>query len=196
MSEHTYGNLMVRPNELQRGDVRPRHEHYFPHLTLLDMGWALVRATHPSGEEVVFQLATAEHAEVRRLLAAYEPERLPRPVRFPDTTYEDGRAKFDVRFIAQGEPVPEGGEEITFQPLASLVNIMDSVQHEFCALAPTRFICAYSHRLPQKLLEMKPPSPEFEAKLAELIKLANEAHADIVQHPTGWPAAYSEVGHG
>lgn len=148
--EWTSGNIQIRPNAFdQTGMQIDRDLHNFDHTTFIRRGWLLARAKLPNGTEIVDQFASPEFAEIRRLQLKYEPHNVLRPVRFADTYTEDGHPQFNVRFIAQGEPVPDGGQEIDFDPAAWHALIRADVTHSFLMLAPTIFDCTYSHRDPQ-----------------------------------------------
>lgn len=141
------GNLFVRPNRLQRGQKLDGHTHNFHHGTFARVGWFLVRGRLPNGAEKVVQIASAEYSELRRLYAAYEPEKIKRPIRFPDVPGQDSKLpEFDIRFIGVGEPVPEGGEEILFEPVNYVAEIRADVKHEIFALSDGTVDCTYAHR--------------------------------------------------
>lgn len=162
--EWNSGNIRIRPNAFEQAGMQiDRDLHNFDHTTFIRKGWLLARAKLPNGTEIVEQFASPEFAEIRRLQLKYEPNKVLRPVRFADTTNDAGHLQFNVRFIAQGEPIPEGGEEIEFEPAAWHALIRADVTHSFLMLAPTVFDCTYSHRDPQ---------------------------GNVVQDHNGWGAAY------
>lgn len=141
------GNLFVRPNRLQFGQNVDGHTHNFDHATFARIGWFMVRGRLPNGFEKIEQIASPEYAELRRLYAAYEPEKFKRPVRFPDTKCQDSdKMQLDIRFIGAGEPVPEGGEEVLFEPCGHVAEIRKDVEHEIFALSDGVFDCTYAHR--------------------------------------------------
>lgn len=168
--EKQSGNIFIRPNIMRSAGERvDRHTHNFDHTTFTRIGWLLIRGRLPSshpdhaklGGEIVRQFASPDFAYIRELLLKYEPEKVLRPVRFPDLWTKpepeheeyaiNGRMPiFDVRFIRQGEDVPEGGEEIIFKPVGYHALIKADVCHEIMSLASeTIFDCTYSHRDPQ-----------------------------------------------
>jgi hypothetical protein len=158
------GNIYIRANAFDQAGMQiDRDLHTFDHTTFIRRGWLLARAKLPNGTEIVEQFASPEYAEVRRLQLKYEPNKVLRPIRFADTTNEFGHPQFNVRFIEQGEPVPEGGNEIEFDPAAWHALIRKDVTHSFLMLAPTIFDCTYAHRDPQ---------------------------GNVVQKNIGWRAAY------
>jgi len=150
--ELTIGSIFTRPNLMEGPGYRTaRHEHNFDHATFVRVGWILGRAEDSDGTERIFQIASPEFSWLRSLLLQHEPHKVPRPIRFPDTLDENGRKKFDIRFIRQGEDVPEGGEELVFsENLRWFENIKADSQHEFVCLSHRAvFDCTYSHRNPQ-----------------------------------------------
>lgn len=162
--EWNSGNIRIRPNAFdQVGMQIDRDLHNFDHTTFIRKGWLLARANLPNGTEIVEQFASPEYTEIRRLQLKYEPHKVLRPVRFPDTTNEIGRPQFNVVFIKQGEPVPAGGKEIEFEPAAWHALIRADVTHSFLMLAPTVFDCTFAHRDPQ---------------------------GNVVQENVGWEASY------
>ena len=147
MEYEIIGNLFLRPIRLERGQKVEGHTHNFHHGTFARLGWFLIRGRLPNGSEKIAQIASPEFAEVRRLYAAYEPKKVVRPIRFPDAlNQESKKMEFDIRFIDADAPVPEGGEEILFEPVNYVAEIRKDVEHEIFALSDGQFDCTYAHR--------------------------------------------------
>lgn len=146
------GSLYLRPIAMQRGQAIAGHSHNFDHTHITQAGWILVRGW-VAGREVVVQKCSEEYRRLRALLLKYEPESVLRPIRFPDRQTPQG-ALFDVQFIPQGEPVPDGGTEIDFNPSGYHVLIHAGVLHDMVALDDGHGDCCYSHREPQGTISL------------------------------------------
>lgn len=141
------GSMYLRPVAMRRGDTIPGHKHNFDHTHITQAGWILVRGW-VNGQEILVQKCSEEYRRLRALLLKYEPETVLRPIRFPDQQTPNGTL-FDVRFIKSGEPVPDGGTEIKFQPSGYHVLIHAGTLHDMVALDDGHGDCCYSHREPQ-----------------------------------------------
>lgn len=147
MEYEIIGNLFLRPNQLLRGQKVDGHTHKFDHGTFARNGWFLIRGRLPNGYEQIVQIASPEFAEILRLYTAYEPEKIKRPIRFADLTGQGSKVpEFHIKFIAVGDDVPEGGEEIFFDPVHYVAEIRKDVEHEIFALSDGVFDCTYAHR--------------------------------------------------
>jgi len=143
------GNIFIRPNPMKLGHILTGHHHNFGHTTFFQAGWHLARRRFLDGTETITQHCSLEYRTTRALLERYDPQSIKRPVRGPDRI-EEGRPRFDLRFIAQDEAVPDGFEEIIFDPLGYHVFAEALVEHEFAALSDNAELnCVYSHRTAQ-----------------------------------------------
>jgi hypothetical protein len=162
-NERALGNLYLRSNIHAMGGHVPPHTHNFPHATFIFKDWWLVRGADHNGNPFVAQFCSPEFDELRAMYAKYEPEKLTRPVRFADVIV-NGMPQFVVKFIGAYDAVPDGAEEIVFDPIGYAVLITAEAQHELLCLGNSGNAgCVYAHRTPQ---------------------------GDIVQEFTGWENAY------
>lgn len=161
--ERAVGNIYLRDNKGGAGSHVRTHTHNHDHATFFFKDWWLVRAADTSGKEFVAQFCSPEYAELRSMYAQHAPEKLTRPVRFPDIT-GGGPPQFVVTFIGPNDSVPANGEEIIFAPIGHALLVTAEAPHELLCLGNDGYAgCVYAHRTPQ---------------------------GDIVQQFTGWPDSY------
>ena len=92
------------------------------------------------------------------------------------------RGSFHVRAVLPNGTVVE--RDFTAPDFAL---IRADVEHEIVATTPdSEFWCVYAHRFPQALASNKGVDAEYDAALARLADLADQAHGDIVQVENGW----------
>lgn len=56
MEWNTQGNIFIRPNAMNKGDVIHGHKHHFDHVSIALRGSFSIKATLPSGKVVEKQL--------------------------------------------------------------------------------------------------------------------------------------------
>lgn len=162
-TERAIGNIYLRDNKGGLGTHVPVHTHKHDHATFIFKDWWLVRAADTSGAEFVAQFCSPEYEDLRAMYAKYEPERLHRPVRFPDIEAA-GMPQFVVQFIGPGDAVPAGAVEIVFEPIGHALLVTADAPHELLCLGDAGYAgCIYAHHTPQ---------------------------GEIVQQFTGWPESY------
>ena len=113
----------------------PGHAHRHDHVTMVHAGWLIVLTKEGAEEGKVTQLASEEF----RLHPAD-----PIPVRFPNKVSRHGLPELDIRFIAPGEKIPEGGKRLFFAPDGDYMNIPAGTQHHLVRLSPrVKYRCWY-----------------------------------------------------
>ena len=77
--EYVAGNIFVRPNRLNKGQVIEGHTHNFDHVSYVTAGAVVVVAQHPSGQEITRTIRATDdrnwvliRAEVRHRITALE----------------------------------------------------------------------------------------------------------------------------
>jgi hypothetical protein len=104
---------------------------------------------------------------------------------FDHTTFNVGQSPLLIEAVVRGQPV-----ETLVDP-GDYRLIKAGVRHKITAMGDRpRFLCVYPHRTPQSLSSHQGKNAAYDAKLKELIAMADELFGDIVQEYTGWPEAY------